>query len=58
MLKFQRSQDLDELILLAHVKPSVAYFFIFASVRGSMVNLITYLIDQLTRRFQSADDQF
>jgi hypothetical protein len=42
---------------LAHTKPSVASFFGSVSVRGSMANLLIYLADQLTRGFQSADNQ-
>jgi hypothetical protein len=42
----------------AHVEPFVASFFRSAPVRGSMVNLLIYLVDQLTRGFQSADNQF
>jgi hypothetical protein len=58
VLKFQRSRDLDELIPPSHAEPSVASFFIFALVRGSLVNLLIRLADQLTRGFQSMDDQF
>jgi hypothetical protein len=54
---FQRYQDLDELCPSAHAEPSVASFFRFAPVRGSMANLLVYLADQLTRGFQSADNQ-
>lgn len=42
----------------AHVEPSVASFFRSAPVRGSVVNLLIYLADQLTRRFQFVDNQF
>jgi len=38
--------------------PSVASFFRSAPVRGSVVNLHIYLADQLTRGFQSANNQF
>jgi len=58
MLKFQRSQDLDEPFPLAHAEPSVTSFFRYAPVRGSMVNLLIYLADQLTKGFQFADNQF
>jgi hypothetical protein len=58
MLKSQRSQDLDELFPPTHVEPSVASFFRSAPVRGSVVNLLIYLVDQLTRVFQSANNQF
>jgi hypothetical protein len=58
MLKFQRSQDLDEPFPLAHAEPSVTSFFRYAPVRGSMVNLLICLADQSTRGFQSADNQF
>jgi hypothetical protein len=58
MFNFQRSQDLNEIFPPAHAEPSVASFFRSASVRGSMVNLLIYLADQLTRGFQSADNQF
>jgi hypothetical protein len=58
MLKFQRSKDLDELFPPAHVEPSVTSVFRFASIRGSVVNLLIYLVDQLTRGFQSTDNQF
>jgi hypothetical protein len=40
----------------AHVEPSVASFFISAPIRGSMVNPLIYLPDQLTEGFQSADN--
>jgi hypothetical protein len=42
----------------AHAKPSVASFFRFALVRGSVVNLLIYLAEQLTTGFQSVDNQF
>jgi hypothetical protein len=42
----------------AHAKPSIAYFFISAPVRGSVVNLLIYLAYQLTRGFQYVDNQF
>jgi len=58
MLKFQGSQDLDELFPPAHAEPSVASFFRSALVRGSVVNLHNRLANQLTRGFQSVDDQF
>jgi hypothetical protein len=58
MLKFQRSQDLDKLFLPAHAEPSVASFFKSAPVRDSVVNLLIYLPNQLTRGFQFVDDQF
>jgi hypothetical protein len=58
MLKFQRSQDLDELIPPAHAEPFVASFFRSVLVRGSMVNLLTRLTDQLTKGFQFADNSF
>jgi hypothetical protein len=58
MLKFQRFQDLDELIPTTHAKPSVASFFRSAPVRRSVVNLLTRLADHLIKGFQSADDQF
>jgi hypothetical protein len=58
MLKFQMSQDLDEVIPPTHAKPSVTSFFKFAPVRGSVVNLLTPLADQLIRGFQYVDDQF
>jgi hypothetical protein len=58
MLKFQTSQDLNDLIPPAHAKSSVASFFRSAPVGGSVVNLLIHLLDQLTRGFQSADDQF
>jgi hypothetical protein len=54
-------KDLDEFFFFfpsAHAEPSVASFFRCAPIRGSMVNLLIYLADQLTRGFQSADDQF
>jgi hypothetical protein len=54
---FQMSQDLDELFLPTHAEPSVASFFGFASIRGSVANLLIYLADQLTRGFQSAHNQ-
>jgi len=57
MLKFQRSQDLDELIPPTLVESSVASFFRYVPVRGSVVNLLIRLSDQLTRGFQSADNQ-
>jgi hypothetical protein len=41
----------------AHAEPSVASFFGSALVRGSMANLLIYPADQLTRGFQSADNQ-
>jgi len=56
MLKFQGSQDLDEHVLQTHAEPSVASSSRFAPVRGSVVNLLIYLADQLTRGFQSADN--
>jgi hypothetical protein len=40
----------------AHVEHSIAFFFRSTPVRGSVVNLLIYLADQLTRGFQSADD--
>jgi hypothetical protein len=58
MLKFQRSQDLDELFPPAYAKPSVASFFISSPVIGSVTNPLIYLADQLTRGFQSTDNQF
>jgi len=58
MLKFQGSQDLDELFPPAHAEPSVASFFRSALVRGSVVNLLIYLADQLTRGFQYVNNQF
>jgi hypothetical protein len=57
MFSFQKSQDLDELFSLAHAEPFVAYFFGSAPVRGLMANLIFYLADQLTKGFQSANNQ-
>jgi hypothetical protein len=42
----------------AHVEPSVTSFFRYAPVRGSVLNLLIYLADQLIRGFQSADNQF
>jgi hypothetical protein len=36
MLKFQRSQDLDELISPTHAVPSVASFFISTPIKSSM----------------------
>jgi hypothetical protein len=42
----------------AHAELSVASFFRSAPVRGSVVNLLIYLVDQLTRVFQSANNQF
>jgi hypothetical protein len=42
---------------LAHAEPSIVSFFISASIRGSVVNLLTHLVDQLIRGFQSANDQ-
>jgi hypothetical protein len=54
MFDFQRSQDLDELFSPAHAEPSIASFFRSASV----VNLLIHLADQLTKGFQSADNQF
>jgi hypothetical protein len=56
VFNFQRSQDLDELFSPAHIEPSVASFFGFAPVRGSMANLLFYLADKLTRGFQSMDN--
>jgi hypothetical protein len=53
MLKFQMSQDLDELIPPAHAEPSVASFFKSAPVRGSVVNLLTRLADRLIREESS-----
>jgi hypothetical protein len=53
MLKFQRSQDLYELIPPAHAEPSVASFFKSAPVRGSVVNLLTRLADRLIREESS-----
>jgi hypothetical protein len=58
MLKLQGSQDLDELFPPAHAEHSVASFFKSAPVRGSVANLLIYLADQLTRGFQSVDNQF
>jgi hypothetical protein len=58
MYKFQRFQDLDELFPPAHAEPSVESFFRSAPVRGSMVNLLIYLADQLTKGFQTVDNQF
>jgi hypothetical protein len=58
MLKFQGSQDLDELFPPAHAEPSVASFFRSTLVRGSVVNLLIYLADQLTRGFQYVNNQF
>lgn len=58
MLEFQRAQDLDELFPPAHAKPSIASFFRSSLVRGSVVNPLIYLADQLTRGFQAADNQF
>jgi hypothetical protein len=49
MLKFQKSQDLDELVPPAHAEPSVASFFRSAPVRGSVVNPLICLEEQLTR---------
>jgi len=56
--QFQRSLNLDELFPQAHTEPSIASFFVSAPVRRSEVNLLIYLADQLTRGFQSADNQF
>jgi hypothetical protein len=42
----------------AHAEPSIASIFRFAPIRGLVVNLFIYLPDQLTRGFQSADNQF
>jgi hypothetical protein len=58
MLKFQRSQDLDELFSLAHTEPSVASFFRSAPFRVLVVSPLIYLADQLTRGFQSTDNMF
>jgi hypothetical protein len=58
MLKLQRTQDLNELIPPAHVELYIASFFRSAPVRGSVVNLLIHLADQLIRGFQSANDQF
>jgi hypothetical protein len=58
MLKLQRTQDLNELIPPAHAELSIASFFRSAPVRGSVVNLLIHLADQLIRGFQSANDQF
>jgi hypothetical protein len=41
-----------------HAEPSIASFFRSAPVRGLVVNLLICLADQLTRGFQSVDDQF
>jgi hypothetical protein len=42
----------------AHAELSVASFFRSAPVRGSVVNLIIYLANQLTRGFQSVANEF
>jgi hypothetical protein len=53
MVKFQMSQDFDDLFSLAHAEPFVTSFFRSVPVRGSVVNLLIYLANQLTRGFQS-----
>jgi hypothetical protein len=48
MFNFQRYQDLDELPpppLPTRAELSVASFFISASVRGSVMNILIYLAD-------------
>jgi hypothetical protein len=57
MFNFQRSKDSDELFSSAHAESSVASFFGSTPVKGSIANLPFYLADQLTRGFQSADNQ-
>jgi hypothetical protein len=58
MFEFQRSQNLDELIPPAHTESSVTSSFRSAPARGSVVNLLIYLADQLLRGCQSVDNQF
>jgi hypothetical protein len=55
IFNFQRSQDLDEIVPPAHAEPSIPSSSRSAPVRGSVVNLLIHLADQLTRGFQSAD---
>jgi hypothetical protein len=56
--QLQRFQDSDELIPLAHTKPSVESSSRSAPPSDTVVTLFTCLADQLNKGFQSVDDRF
>jgi hypothetical protein len=58
MFKFQRSQNLDEFIPLAHTGSFVIFSSRSALARDSEVNLLYRLAEHLFRGFLSADNQF
>jgi hypothetical protein len=55
---FQRYKILDELIPIAHTESFVTFSSRPAPARDSVVNLLYYLAEHLSRGYLFADNQF